>query len=368
MSKGLEGVYAAQSSISSIIGTTLTYRGYKIEELSESASFEEVIHLLWFGNLPNKNELETMKERLFKESEIPSNVLFAMKTFPKEVHPMAVLRTALSMLSLYEEGIDIVDKEQNQKNAFSIMAKISSLVAAIYRIREGKELISPRKNFSYAENFLYMLTGEEPTPLFSEAMNKALILHADHEFNASTFSSRVTVATLSDMFSGMTSAIGTLKGPLHGGANEAVMKMLKEIGSIEAVDSYLQNAFANKKKIMGIGHRVYKDGDPRAFILKDLSRKIGEATGSTKYFDMSIKIEGIVEKEKGLKPNVDFYSASMYDAMGIPSEYFTLLFAVSRTSGWIAHMLEQLSDNRLIRPRAEYIGEGLRPYIEIGKR
>lgn len=368
MSKGLEGIYAAQSSISSIVGTTLTYRGYKIDDLAENSSFEEVIYLLWYGKLPTRKELGDLKEALYKASEVPTNVFFAVKTFPFDAHPMSVLRSAVSMLSLYEESADLIEEGNNLKLAFSLQAKIATLVAGIMRIRQGKEPLSPRKDFTYAENFLYMMTGKEPSKLASEAMDKALILHADHEFNASTFSSRVTVATLSDMYSGITSAVGTLKGSLHGGANEAVMNMLLEIDSFERILPYLKNAFSEKKKIMGMGHRVYKDGDPRAFILKELSKKIGIEMGETKWFDMSQQIEEMVFSEKGLKPNVDFYSASMYHAMGIPSEYFTLLFAVSRTSGWIAHMLEQYSNNRLIRPRAEYVGEGLRPYLSIKKR
>ena len=362
--KGLENVAISNSSISSIIGTTLTYRGFKIEDLSEHASFEEVIFLLWNDRLPTREELTTISNDLYKHAALPSGILQLVKSFPKDANTMEMLRTGLSALAMY----DAHPTKKDPITALSIQAKIGTLVAAIGRISKGEEPLQPLEGVGYAKNFLYMLNGVLPSDLEEEAMNKALILHADHEFNASTFSGRVTVATLSDMYSGITSAIGTLKGPLHGGANEQVMNMLREIGTLDRVDTYLQEAFSNKKKIMGIGHRVYKEGDPRAFILKDLSQKLTAISGKEELFSISVKIHEIVEKEKGLKPNVDFYSASMYDALNIPSSLFTPIFAVSRASGWLAHIMEQYSDNRLIRPRAEYTGKTNEVYVPIDKR
>lgn len=361
--KGLENITVASSSISSIVGTTLTYRGYKIEDLAQHASFEEVIYLLWYGTLPTTQELTQFNETLFTHSTLPNEILTLLNQFPTHANTMEVLRTCISALPIY-----LPKEHDNMEHAFHIQAKISTLVAAMSRVHQGKEPLTPKKEYSYAKNFLYMLHGTTPTDLEEEAFNKALILHADHEFNASTFSSRVTVATLSDLYSGIVSAIGTLKGPLHGGANEQVMHMLKEIGTPEQVDTYLSHAFENKKKIMGIGHRVYKNGDPRAFILKEMSQKLTELTGHQDLFTISDAVEKIVEKEKGLKPNVDFYSASVYHALGIDTSLFTPIFAVSRTSGWTAHILEQYQNNRLIRPRAEYIGKTSETYVSLEER
>jgi citrate synthase len=361
--KGLEGVTVAESSISSIVGTTLTYRGYKIEDLANHATFEEVIYLLWYDKLPNQTELQTFKKELLKSMELPKEILALISSLPKGANTMEILRTAVSMLSIYEE-----QKEPTLESAIRLQAKISTIVAAISRIQEGKEPVGPKEEFGYAKNFYYMITGVFPTSIQEEAMDKALILHADHEFNASTFSARTTVATLSDLYSGVVSAIGTLKGPLHGGANEQVMKMLNDVGTIENVDKYIENAFSKKQKIMGIGHRVYKDGDPRAFILKEMARKLTNETGKTELFDISEKIEKIVEREKGLKPNVDFYSASVYASLGIKINLYTPIFAVSRSAGWIAHIMEQHQNNRLIRPRAEYIGKTSEKYLPMEER
>lgn len=367
-SKGLEGVYAGQSSISSIVGTTLTYRGIKIEDLAEFGSFEEIVFLLWFDKLPNKEELNDFKHSLASEMFLPEQVLSILNHFPKDTHSMTMLRTAISALAMFDKDAEDMSKEANIRKSIRLQAKMPCIVAAISRLKQNLPYIKPKPELSYVQNFLYMLHGSVPKEIEIEAFNKALILHADHEFNASTFSSRVTVATLSDIYSGITSAIGTLKGPLHGGANEQVMKMLKEIGSVEKVETYIQNAIDEKKKIMGIGHRVYKDGDPRAFILKKMSQKLTEITGKPELYLMSDKIEQMVFMQKGLKPNVDFYSASVYDSLGIDSEIFTPIFAISRTSGWIAHILEQYADNRIIRPRAEYIGKMEASYIPLEKR
>ncbi|MBO8171860.1 MAG: citrate synthase [Bacillaceae bacterium] len=366
--QGLEGIVAAQSSISSIIDGVLTYRGINIDDLAENATFEEVVHLLWYGNLPTRKQLDDLRNQLAVNAQIPDELLAQLKAYPKNVHPMAVLRTAVSTLSLYDDEAQDMSREANLRKSIRIQAKIPTIVAAYARIRQGKEPVAPDSSLTFAQNFLYMLTGEKPDEIAVEAFDKALILHADHEFNASTFASRVTVATLSDIYSGIVSAIGTLKGPLHGGANEAVMKMLEEIGDLSNVESYIQKKLDNKEKIMGFGHRVYRDGDPRAKHLKQMSERLTKLTGQPQLYDMSVKIEEIVTSQKGLKPNVDFYSASVYNSLGIERDLFTPIFAISRTSGWTAHILEQYENNRLIRPRAEYIGPKNQKYVPIDQR
>ncbi|OEG00081.1 citrate synthase [Vulcanibacillus modesticaldus] len=367
-SKGLEGIIAAQSSISSIVGATLTYRGYNIDDLATNSEFEEVVYLLWYGKLPNIDELTKFKEELNSMGNLPNEIIETIKKFPKDVNPMAALRTAVSTLSLYDPDMQDLSDEANLRKAKRLLTQISTIVAAFHRVRNDLEPLSPDPSLSFAENFLYMLNGEKPDKISIEAFNKALVLHADHEFNASTFASRVTVATLSDMHSGIVSAIGTLKGPLHGGANERVMAMLEEIGELDRIEAYLEEKFAKKEKIMGIGHRVYKQGDPRAKHLKEMSRQLGELNGDTKWYDMSVKINEIVTAKIGLLPNVDFYSASVYTYLGIPRDLFTPIFAISRTSGWTAHMMEQYRNNRLIRPRAEYTGPTHQEYVPIEKR
>lgn len=367
--KGLEGIVATQSSISSIIDDTLTYVGYDIDDLAENASFEEVVYLLWHLRLPNEEELAELKQQLANHMSVPQAVLDHFKTYPiDKVHPMAALRTAVSLLGLYDDQAEDMSEEANYQKAIKLQAKIATIVTAFSRIRKGLEPVEPKPELGYAANFLYMLTGEEPSEIAIEAFDKALVLHADHELNASTFTARVCVATLSDVYSGITSAIGALKGPLHGGANEAVMKMLTEIGSEENVEPYIREKLANKEKIMGFGHRVYRKGDPRAKHLRIMSKKLTALRGEEKYYNMSEKIEAIVTGEKNLPPNVDFYSASVYHSLGIDHDLFTPIFAVSRVSGWLAHILEQYSNNRLIRPRAEYIGPGMQKYVPITER
>jgi len=367
--KGLEGVVATTSSISSIIDDTLTYVGYNIDDLAENASFEEVVYLLWHGRLPNKAELDELKSQLANNAELPKEVLEHFKHYPiQDVHPMAALRTGVSLLGLYDNEADVMSEEANYRKAIRLQAKIPTLVTAFARIRKGLEPVAPRTDLSFAANFLYMLTGQEPDEIAVEAFNKALVLHADHELNASTFTARVCVATLSDVYSGVTAAIGALKGPLHGGANEQVMKMLTEIGSIENVEPYIRGKLANKEKIMGFGHRVYRKGDPRAKHLRQMSEKLTKLTGEPHWYEMSTKIEEIVTSEKNLPPNVDFYSASVYHSLGIDHDLFTPIFAVSRVSGWLAHILEQYANNRLIRPRAEYTGPGKQVYVPLEKR
>ncbi|WP_342510723.1 citrate synthase [Sporosarcina sp. FSL K6-1522] len=367
--KGLEGVVATQSAISSIIDDTLTYVGYDIDDLAENASFEEVIYLLWHQRLPKEDELAELKKQLADNMAVPQEVLNHFKTYPiGEVHPMAALRTAVSLLGLYDDKAEDMSNEANYDKAIQLQAKIATIVTAFARIRKGLEPVAPKAGLGYAENFLYMLSGKEPEAIAIEAFDKALVLHADHELNASTFTARVCVATLSDIYSGVTAAIGALKGPLHGGANEQVMKMLMEIGSEDNVESYIREKLANKEKIMGFGHRVYRKGDPRAKHLRAMSKKLTALRGEEKFYNMSNQIEAIVTGEKNLPPNVDFYSASVYHSLDIDHDLFTPIFAVSRVSGWIAHILEQYENNRLIRPRAEYTGPGMQKYVPINER
>ncbi|HLR53316.1 MAG TPA: citrate synthase [Pseudogracilibacillus sp.] len=367
--KGLEGVVATQSSISSIINDQLTYCGYSIDDLTENASFEEVIYLLWNRELPNEHQLNKFRTELIEEMHLPEALIQHLRSYDlTTVHPMAALRTAVSLLGLTDSEADEMNPEANLRKAVRIQAKISSIVTAFSRIRQGKDPVEPRNDLSYAANFVYMLNGKEGEDVEVEAINKALVLHADHELNASTFTARVCVGTLSDIYSGITSAIGALKGPLHGGANERVMAMLTEIGEEDNAIPYIQKRFENKEKIMGMGHRVYKTGDPRAKHLKEMSRRLTSLTGQEKWYNMSIKIEEYVKAEKGLPANVDFYSASVYHSLGIDHDLFTPLFAVSRASGWLAHILEQYDNNRLIRPRAEYVGYDMRDFLPINER
>lgn len=367
--KGLEGVVATTSSVSSIIDDVLTYRGYNVDDLADYSSFEEVIYLLWYKSLPTSQQLKEFRNELIESASSPPELTAMIKKLPNEnVHPMSVLTTGISTLAMYDEEADEIDEEANYRKAMRLQTRLSSIVAAFARIREGKEPLAPKADLSFAANFLYMLNGQVPDEVSEKAFNKALVLHADHELNASTFTARVCVATLSDMYSGVTAALGALKGPLHGGANERVMKMLAEIKEVDAVEPYLQKAFENKEKIMGFGHRVYKDGDPRAKHLREMSAQLAKVTGEEKWYSISAAVEQKVRGEKGLLPNVDFYSASVYHSLGIQHDLFTPIFAVSRVSGWIAHILEQYENNRLIRPRAEYIGLKHQTYIPINER
>lgn len=366
--KGLEGVVAASSSISSIVDGVLTYRGIDIDDLAINASFEEVAYLLWFGKLPNQAELDQLQKDLDEYATLPEPLIAQMKLYPKDMNQMAALRSAISALALYDDLAEDMSQEANHKKVVKLQAQLPAIVAALGRIASGKEPVAPKKGVSIAHNFLYMLNGEDPEDTAVKALDQALVLHADHELNASTFAARVTVATLSDIHSGITSAIGALKGPLHGGANEAVMKMLEEIGSMDRLEGYIQEQLDNKVKIMGFGHRVYKNGDPRAKHLQKMSKELGEMNNDLSLYEMCIQIEEIVTGSKGLKPNVDFYSASVYTMLGIPRNLFTPIFAISRVSGWSAHILEQYENNRIIRPRAEYVGPVDQKYIPIEQR
>jgi len=367
--KGLAGVVAAHSAISSIIDDQLTYVGYKIDDLAEQSTFEEIIYLLWHLKLPTEQELNTFKKDLADHATLPQELINHLRSYDlSKVRPMAALRTAVSFLGMLDPEADEINDEANMRKAVRMQARIASIVAAISRIRQGKDPIAPNKELSFAANFLYMLNGKEPNEMETKAIDKALVLHADHELNASTFTARVCVATLSDIYSGVTAAISALKGPLHGGANEAVMKMLLEIGEEENALPYVKEKLANKEKVMGIGHRVYESGDPRAKHLKKMSEELTKITGQPKFYNISVQIEEYIKKEKGLPANVDFYSASVYHSLGIETDLFTPIFAISRVSGWIAHILEQYGDNRLIRPRAEYTGPEHQVYVPLSER
>jgi len=358
-SKGLEGIVATNSSICWIDGDAgvLAYRGIDIHELASKSTFEETTYLLWNGRLPNRSELDTFTGHLTGARKLPAQIVDLMKSFPKQATPMEVLRTTVSALSFYDPNEKAVDHDSNIRKSFDLTAQIAMLVATFDRIRKGKEIVAPDPSLSHAGNFLWMLTGEKPSETATRAFDVALILHADHELNASTFAARVIAATLSDIHSAITGAIGALKGPLHGGANENVMRMLFAIEK-EGADpvEYVRGMLAQKKKVSGFGHRVYHTEDPRATHLRKMSEDLGRTSGNTKWFDMSRKIELFVNAEKKLNANVDFYSASTYTTLGIDLDLFTPIFAVSRIAGWAAHVIEQLDDNRLIRPRAEYVG------------
>lgn len=367
---GLRGVVAAQSAIGDVNGELgiLIYQGYDIHDLAEHSTFEEIIYLLWNGKLPTAAELEDLKAQFRANYEAPAEVIEMIKTFPKSADPMDVLRTSVSALDFYDADGHGTDREHAHEAAVKLTAQIGTLVAAWDRIRAGKDVISPDKTLGIAENFLYMLRGEKADADEARMFDICLILHADHELNASTFTCRVIAGTLADVYGSVTGGIAALAGPLHGGANTAVMKTLLEIGSLENVEPWLDKALEEKRKVMGIGHAVYKTEDPRATWLRKFSRTMGEKTGEMKWFEMSQKIEKLMQEKKGMFPNVDFYSASTYYLMGIPLDLFTPIFAVSRISGWTGHILEQYSNNKLIRPRAEYIGERDLKYTPIDER
>jgi citrate synthase len=357
--RGLEGVAATTSKICYIDGENgiLAYRGIDIHELAENSTFEETCYLLWNGRLPSRNELKELGSRLVGERKLNSEVIDFLKKVPPGALPMDVLRTAVSLLGLYDRDEKSNDHDANVNKAVRLTSQIAMVVAAYDRLRKGKNLVDPDPSLSHAANLLLLLNGEMPSPTAERALDIALILHADHELNASTFAARVTAATLSDMHSAITSAVGALKGPLHGGANEAVFHILEKIDASggDPVE-YVRKMLAEKKKISGFGHRVYRTEDPRATHLRRMSEDLCRTAGQLKWFEMSRKIEQFVKAEKKLNANVDFYSASTYRVLGIDVDLFTLIFAVSRISGWTAHVIEQLEDNRLIRPRADYVG------------
>jgi len=368
---GLEGVVATSSKICYIDGDkgVLSYAGYNIHTLADHASFEEVIYLLWHSKLPVSEELRKLKASLTAERDLPAEVTAFLNNAPKSASAMDVLRTAMSMLSLYDPQAGEMSPEANTQKATRLMARVATIVTSFDRLRSGKEVIPGDPALGHAANFLYTLTGKKPDDVMERVFDVALILHADHELNASTFAARVTAATLSDIYSAVTSAIGALKGPLHGGANEAVIQMLLKTSSSEDAVAKVKSNLDNKIKIPGFGHRVYHTADPRAIHLKKMSQELAKRTGHGELYEKSTRVETTVKDLKNLNANVDFYSASTYYSLGIPVDLFTPIFAVSRMSGWTAHILEQYRNNRLIRPRADYTGEADgRPWTPLNER
>ena len=362
--KGLEGVVALDTTLSFIDGKVgeLIYAGYDIHDLAKSTSFEEVAYLLWNGQLPSSVALAGLNEQLQAERVLPPMVIDVIKSCPEDASPMSALRTCVSALAHYDAEADVMTPEANYRKAVRLTARIPAIIAAFDRARKGKEILASLKRGSTAFDFLYMLNGEEPGAAAEKTFDVCLVLHAEHGLNASTFAARVIGATLSDMYSAISGAIGALKGPLHGGANIEVMKLLLEIDrSGRSATDVIKEKLANKDRIMGFGHRVYKTIDPRAVILREMVESVGREKGSTKWYEMGVEIMELMENEKGLYPNVDFFSASVYYMLGIDSDLYTPIFAASRITGWTAHLLEQWKANRLIRPRAEYVGpRGLR--------
>ncbi len=357
--KGLEGIVATNSGICYIDGNrgVLAYRGIDIHELAEHSTFEETCYLLWFGRLPNRNDLKDLQQRLADERHLDPAILQLLRDVPRSALPMDVLRTAVSALAFYDADEKSNDHDANVRKGIRLTSQIAMIVAAYDRTRKGKPVVEADRSLSHAANFLLQLNGSKPSSTAERALDTALILHADHELNASTFAARVTAATLSDMHSAITAAIGALKGPLHGGANEAVFRILEAIDRKKSDPvEHVREMLVQKKKVPGFGHRVYHTEDPRATHLRVMSRDLGRSSGQSQWYEMSEKIEKFVKAEKRLNANVDFYSASTYHVLGIDEDLFTPVFAVSRISGWAAHVIEQLDDNRLIRPRAEYLG------------
>ncbi|WP_373533569.1 citrate/2-methylcitrate synthase [Vampirovibrio sp.] len=357
-SPGLEGIIAGTTTISHVNPDlcSLMYRGYDIRELVKHSSFEEVAYLLLKGKLPTQGEYDEFCALLKQERDLPDVLVDAFKTFPKNSVPMDMLRTGTALLALHDPDKDDNSHDANVRKAIRSIAKFPALIAYSYRINRGQEIVKPDNGLGHGENFLYMLQGKKPDAYMAHVFDCSLICYADHGFNASTFSSRVTVSTLSDIYSGLVAAIGTLKGPLHGGANEEAMKMLQEVGTPENAEAWVIDALATKKKIMGFGHREYKNGDPRAFILTEMGAEMSEKLGDTQWYKTASIVESVMHREKNIVPNVDFPTSYIYYLMGLPIEIYTPIFALARVSGWTAHMIEQLDNNRLIRPKALYEG------------
>lgn len=369
--RGLEGVVAGETRASYVDGVNgmLIYQGYDINALAEHTLFAEVVFLLWHGRLPNARELDDFRTRVVSEMRLPSQVIKMIELAPMGAHPMDVLRTAVSALSMFDPDTGNMSLEANNRKCIRLFAQMMTIIADMYRVRQNAPVVSPDPQSDIGANFLYMFRGTPPDDEEAQAFSELLLLHADHGFNASTFAARVTAGTLADMHATLTSALGTLKGALHGGANERVMEMLEEIDTVNAVDEYIEGMLNQGQRIMGFGHRVYKVEDPRAKHLRKWSERLCKRTGMEHFYEMSHRIEQIVLKKKGIYPNVDFYSATVQHALGIPRQYFTAIFAASRTAGWLAHVMEQYADNRLIRPTSKYIGPwGRDKIIPIAER
>jgi len=368
--RGLEGVVAAETALCDLDGAggRLAYRGYGIDELARQGTYEEVAYLLWRGELPTRAQLDGFAGELIAARPIPEPLLAAFRLLPKGVDPMRALQLAATMLGTLDPDAADNSAEANFRKALRLTSQLATAIGAHHRIRLGKEPVPPSKELAHAANFLFMLTGERPSPVNVRAFEASLILYAEHEMNASTFTTRVIASTLSDMHSAVAGGIGAIKGPLHGGAGEAVMLTLKEIGRAENVDAFVEQALAQKRRLMGFGHRVYRAGDPRAAVLRGLAEEACRLSGQGIWFEMAVRLHERVNRAKGLIPNVDFYSAPLFYALGIPVDLFTPVIVAGRIAGWTAHLLEQYQDNRLIRPRGKYTGPGRRPFVPLEKR
>ena len=373
--KGLEGVIAAESAICKIDGENgkLYYLGYSIQDLVEHCDFEEVTYLLLYGDLPKKAKLDSFRERMRSGRHITEPIRSMIWNFPERSHPMELLQSVIAYLSGHVDHVIEHNAYCNCRDTLHQVAQLGTVIATLYRFRSGKDYLAPRDDLSHGANFLYMLRGEEPDPLEGEIMDKALILHAEHSLNASTFTARVVASTMSTCYCSISAAIGALFGSLHGGANERVMQMVDEIGSKDKVEVWVNNALDNKQKIMGMGHRVYRAKDPRAIVIEDYLKRLSEKNGDTTYYDILKEIERVFrermeEKGKPIYPNVDFFSGAVYRVLGIPTVLFTPIFAMARVAGWLSHILEQRSDNRIFRPKAAYVGDEGRQWVPMAER
>jgi citrate synthase len=368
--EGLEGVVAGISSICLVDGANgrLIYRGFEVADLAAHASFEEVAYLLWHGDLPARRALDTLKTNLRNAGALTAGALDFLRQIPTDAHPIAALRTMVSVLGHLDPDAGDSSEAATRRKAVRLTAQVPALVAAFHRLRTGAGPLSPKAGLSHAGNYLYMLHGTSPDPPAARAMDRALIVHADHEFNASTFAARVTAATLSDLHSAVVSAIGTLKGPLHGGASEEVMRLLERVGSPDRAEAVIAELLAAGKKIPGFGHRVYRTEDPRARVLRPLARQIGERAGESRWYELTRQVEEVTTAKRKIYPNVDLYSTPLYRALGIPVDLYSATFATGRIAGWTAHVLEQYGDNRLIRPLSEYTGPLGRTFVPIDSR
>lgn len=371
-SPGLEGVVGGITTISEIVSetSTLIYRGYDVDELASGGSFEETAYLLLYGKLPNRAELDSFKSTLAAERQVPEAVYTALKALPKTVHPMDIAKVGFAVAAPFDPdyAAPATDQEANRRKAVRILAKASTIVGNGHRIRMGQEPIAPKPEHTIAQNFLHLMTGDAPDAETAHVLDSSLTLYAEHGYNASTFACRVTVATLSDIYSGIVTGIGTLKGPLHGGANEEAMRMLQEIGEVSKAEAWIRDALATKKKIMGFGHREYKKRDPRAIYMTKVAKELAAKKGMQKWADIADILENVMETEKGIYPNVDFPAAYAYYALNIPIDLYTPIFVIARVSGWSAHVLEQLANNRLIRPACIYEGPTSATWVPVDQR
>ena len=368
--RGLEGVVAAETALCDLDGKNgrLAYRGYDIEDLARRASFEEVCHLLWYGELPTAAQLDKTTLGLIAARDVPAELVQAFRLMPKDTDPMRVLQSVVAMLGMRDPDATDNSREANFRKAMRLTSQIASAICVHHRVRSGLEPVRPAPDLSLAANFLYMLTGKRPSGVVAKAFDASLTLYAEHELNASTFTTRVIVSTQSDMHSAVAGGVGALKGPLHGGAGEAVMRTLMEIGEVANVDAFVAKALDERRRLMGMGHRVYKAGDPRAAILKGMAEDACRQSGQFKWYEMAVNLHARVNEAKKLIPNVDFYSAPLFYSLGIPVDLFTPVIAAGRIAGWTANIIEQHEDNRLIRPRGDYIGPGRRAFVPVDRR